>query len=68
MEKATCTTIETIIVETKNTITMSQVVHEVSMDQLQREEKITERHMRLEKGKEQYNLTHYTPRYNGMGW
>ena len=66
MEKASYAKIETVIVETKNSITMSQVVHELTMDQLKREERITERHMRLEKGKEQYNLTHYTPRFNGM--
>ena len=62
------TTIETIIVETQSTVTASQIVHELSMMDLKREEKITERYMRLDKGKKAHDLTHYIPRYNGMEW
>lgn len=60
--------IETVIVETKNEITASQAVHELSMMDLKREEVLTERYMKLEKGKEMYDLTHYVPRFNGMEW
>ena len=68
MKTASYIKIETVIVETKTEITASQVVHELSMMDLKREEKITERYMRLDKGKKEHDLTHYIPRYNGMEW
>lgn len=68
MKTAFYTKIETVIVETKTTVTASQVIHELSMMDLKREEKITERYMRLDKGKKEHDLTHYIPRYNGMEW
>ena len=66
MKTASYIKIETVIVETKNEITASQAVHELSMMDLKREEVLTERYMKLEKGKEMYDLTHYVPRFNGM--
>ena len=68
MKTTSVTTIETVIVETKNEITMSQIRHKLTMDHLKREEILTERYMRLEKGKEMHDLTHYVPRFNGMEW
>ena len=71
MNTASYIKIETVIVETKTEITASQVVHELSMMDmmdLKREEEITERYMRLDKGKKAHDLTHYIPRYNGMEW
>lgn len=68
MNTASYIKIETVIVETKTEITASQVVHELSMMDLKREEALTERYMKLEKGKEMYDLTHYVPRFNGMDW
>ena len=62
------TKIETTIIETKNEITLAHIVQEVTIDQLKREERRAELYARFEKGKEAYNLTHYQPRYNGMGW
>lgn len=66
MNTASYIKIETVIVETKTEITASQVVHELSMMDLKREEVLTERYMKLEKGKEMHYLTHYVPRFNGM--
>lgn len=60
------TTIETVIVETKDSITASQIVHELSADQLKREERLTERYIQFQKGKERHDMTHYVPRFNGM--
>ena len=68
MKTASYIKIETVIVETKTEITASQVVHELSMMDLKREEILTERYMKLEKGKEMHDLTHYVPRFNGMEW
>ena len=62
------TKIETTIVETKGEITLAHIVQEVSIEQLKREERRTELYARFEKGKEAYDLTHYSPRFNGMGW
>ena len=56
---ARITTIETIIVETGTTVSASQIVHELSVDQLKREERLTERYVSFEKGKRNYDLTHY---------
>lgn len=67
-QTASYTKIETIIVETATTITAQQVVTELSVDDLKREAKITERYMKLEKVIKNHNLTHYQPRYNGMNW
>ena len=68
MKTTSVTTIETVIVETENEITMSQIHHKLTMDHLKREEILAERYMRLEKGKEMHDLTHYVPRFNGMEW
>jgi len=62
------TTIETIIVETQSTVTASQVVHELSVDQLRKEERLTAKYIQFEKGKRQHDLTHYIPRFDGMNW
>ena len=68
MKTTSVTTTETVIVETKNTITASQIRHKLTMDHLKREEVLNERYMKLEKGKEMHYLTHYVPRFNGMEW
>ena len=68
MKTKSVTTIETVIGETKTEITMPQIRHKLTMADLKREEVLTERYMKLEKGKEMHDLTHYVPRFNGMEW
>lgn len=57
---------ETTIVETQSAITTTQIVHELSQDDLRITEQWVARRTRLEKSQKQQHSVLYTPQFNGL--